>query len=134
MACPECARIGTGGDWHSTNVRAHLPTGSQDPARASLKMNAARLYDEQLHLLLSKNADYSPLNISHAGFPDVISGLVTRIGDKYFRIRNLVGQKQDANFESLEDSFRDLGNYGFIATLCLRGEWPGVSKGGIREG
>lgn len=132
MACSECARIGAGSDWHSSNVRPHVPARGEDSAREALKVNAARLYDEQLHLLLSKNQDYSPMNISHAGFPDPISGLVTRIGDKYYRIRNLVERKQDANFESLEDSFRDLGNYGFIAALVLRGEWPGVAKGGKR--
>lgn len=132
MGCRECEAIGiNSGVWH-TNVRRHDHPDATPSEREALKVNAARLYDEQLHLLLSKNADYSPRNISEAGFPDVISGLVTRIGDKYFRIRNLVEKGTEAKHESLEDSFRDLMGYAAIAVLCLQGEWPGVKKGGVR--
>jgi hypothetical protein len=102
-----------------------------DSTREALKINASRLYDEQLHVLLEKNVAYSPLNISMAPF-GVMEGLVTRISDKYWRIVNLVESPGEVRFESLEDSFGDLMNYAAISTLCLRGQWPGVARGGVR--
>lgn len=74
---------------------------------------------------------YSPLNISMAPF-GVMEGLVTRISDKFYRIINLLEDSERTRFESLEDSFRDLMGYAAISILCLRGEWPGVAKGGKR--
>ena len=107
MPCEHCQRIGASGDWHLPNVRVHTSTRSGDSSASAasgveaLKINAARLYDEQLHLLLSKNSDYSPLNISEAGFPDVMSGLTTRIGDKYYRIRNLLEKGTEAKIVAI---------------------------------
>jgi hypothetical protein len=95
-------------------------------------VNASRLYDQQLHLLISKNRDYSPLNISMAPF-GVMQGLVTRISDKFYRVINLLEQGTEAKHESLEDSFRDLMGYAAIGVLCLRGEWPGIGPGGVRR-
>ena len=103
----------------------------EDSSREAMKVNACRLYDEQLHVLLEKNVAYSPLNISMAPF-GVMQGLVTRISDKYWRIVNLVESPGDVRYESLEDSFGDLMNYAAISTLCLRGQWPGVARGGVR--
>ena len=132
MDCAQCERIGATGDWHQGVRVIHHHHDAKVAQDQGFKLAAARLYDEQLHLLLSKNADYSPLNISDAGFPDVMSGLTTRIGDKYYRIRNLLEKGENAKHESLMDSFLDLSNYGLIAALCLRGEWPGVAQGGKR--
>lgn len=132
MACAECQRLGGSGNWHGSNVHRHGGVDDTPAPAEALKLNASRLYDAQLHVLLSKNADYSPMNISDAGFPDVMSGLITRLGDKYFRIRNLAAKGGEPKFESLEDSFADLMNYAAISLLCLRGEWPGVKKGGRR--
>jgi hypothetical protein len=126
MDCVECERLGSDAHWHN-NVRAH-----RDPdvgTAGGFRTAAAALYGEQLHLLLSKNADYSPLNISLAPF-GVMEGLVTRISDKFYRIINLLEQGTEAKHESLEDSFRDLMGYAAIGVLCLQGEWPGVAKGG----
>lgn len=96
-----------------------------------MRLNAARLFDEQLHNLIEKNTAYSPLNISHAPF-GVMEGLITRISDKFYRAINLIEDQERTRFESLEDTFRDLIGYSAIAVLCLRGEWPGVKKGGQR--
>lgn len=95
-------------------------------------VNASRLYDQQLHVLVSKNRDYSPLNISMAPF-GVMQGLVTRMSDKYWRAINLIEKGESARYESLEDTFGDMMNYSAIAVLCLRGEWPGIGPGGVRR-
>lgn len=131
MACADCERIGGNGCWHGTNVKRHGRADDQVPNPTALKLNAARLYDEQLHILLSKQDDYSSRNISEAPF-GVMQGLLTRISDKFYRAINLVEKGEEARHESLEDTFADLGNYAFISVLALRGQWPGVNKGGRR--
>ena len=76
-------------------------------------------------LLLRKQQDYGPLNISLApGGP--LNGLRVRMFDKLQRFSNLVGTNNDTpNFESLEDTFIDLANYDIIGLLVQRGQWEG---------
>jgi hypothetical protein len=73
-------------------------------------------------LLIQKHYDYGPKNISESpGGP--INGLRVRMWDKLARINNLFDKKRDALNEPLEDSFKDLANYGVIGLLVLRGKW-----------
>ena len=73
-------------------------------------------------LLISKHRDYGPKNISDSpGGP--LNGLRVRMHDKTARINNLVDNGSVAQHEPLEDSFKDLANYGIIALLVLRGKW-----------
>lgn len=73
-------------------------------------------------LLISKHRDYGPRNISQSpGGP--LNGLRVRMHDKTARINNLVDKGLTAENEPLEDSFKDLANYGVIALLVLRGKW-----------
>lgn len=73
-------------------------------------------------LLISKHRDYGPRNISQSpGGP--LNGLRVRMHDKTARINNLVDKGLSAEHEPLEDSFKDLANYGVIALLVLRGKW-----------
>lgn len=73
-------------------------------------------------LLISKHRDYGPKNISQSpGGP--LNGLRVRMHDKTARINNLVDKGLSAQHEPLEDSFKDLANYGVIALLVLRGKW-----------
>jgi hypothetical protein len=73
-------------------------------------------------LLLSKHRDYGPKNISDSpGGP--LNGLRVRMHDKTARINNLIDSGSKAQHEPLEDSFKDLANYGIIALLVLRGKW-----------
>jgi hypothetical protein len=73
-------------------------------------------------LLLSKHRDYGPKNISDSpGGP--LNGLRVRMHDKTARINNLIDSGSTAQHEPLEDSFKDLANYGIIALLVLRGKW-----------
>lgn len=74
-------------------------------------------------LLISKHRDYGPKNISQSpGGP--LNGLRVRMHDKTARINNLIDNGTDiAQHEPLEDSFKDLANYGIIGLLVLRGQW-----------
>ena len=81
------------------------------------------LLDEAGNLLLRKQMDYGPTNISKApGGP--INGLRVRMHDKIARINNLVDKGADPQNESLRDSFIDLLNYSAIAIMVLENKWP----------
>lgn len=85
-------------------------------------VNVSEIFDELKELLLSKHRDYGPKNISDSpGGP--INGLRVRMHDKMARINNLVDNQKQARHEPLEDSFKDLANYGIIGLLVLRGKW-----------
>lgn len=81
------------------------------------------VYDELMSILLKKHKDYGPKNIADApGGP--INGLRVRIHDKTARINNLIDSgSNQPEYESLEDSFKDLANYAIIGLLVLRGKW-----------
>ena len=74
-------------------------------------------------LLLRKHADYGPTNISQAP-GGALNGLVVRLWDKMARIRNLHEAGDEPNYESLEDTFKDMANYAIIALLVMEGKWP----------
>ena len=81
------------------------------------------LLDEAGNLLLRKQMDYGPTNISKApGGP--INGLRVRMHDKIARINNLIDKGVDPQNESLRDSFIDLLNYSAIAIMVLENKWP----------
>ena len=81
------------------------------------------LLDEAGNLLLRKQMDYGPTNISKApGGP--INGLRVRMHDKIARINNLLDKGVDPQNESLRDSFIDLLNYSAIAIMVLEKKWP----------
>ena len=80
------------------------------------------VYDELMSILLKKHRDYGPRNIADApGGP--LNGLRVRIHDKVARINNLIDNNSKPQYESLEDSFKDLANYAIIALLVLRNKW-----------
>jgi hypothetical protein len=75
-------------------------------------------------LLIKKHRDYGPKNISNSPY-GATNGLVVRMWDKIARIVNLTkdGKNVTAENEPLEDSFKDIANYGIIGLLVLRGKW-----------
>lgn len=73
-------------------------------------------------LLISKHRDYGPKNIADSP-GGALNGLRVRMHDKTARINNLIDNGGDPQHEPLEDSFKDLANYGIIALLVLRGKW-----------
>ena len=79
-------------------------------------------FDELKQLLIKKHLDYGPKNISESpGGP--LNGLRVRMHDKLARINNLVDKGATPQYESLEDSFKDMANYSIIALLVLRHKW-----------
>jgi hypothetical protein len=96
-----------------SNIR-HTVTDFEDDVRI--------IYDELMSLLLKKHKDYGPKNIADAP-GGAINGLRVRMHDKIARINNLVDNGKTPEYESLEDSFKDLANYSIIALLVLRGKW-----------
>ena len=90
-----------------------------------------RLQREQYELFLHKQHDYGPGNISvgtNLQTPDEIklslTGLWFRVNDKVQRIKNLLmGNRESAVDEPLEDAFLDMSNYGIMATIVKNGKW-----------
>lgn len=82
------------------------------------------IMDELGNLLISKQLDYGPGNINNA-FGGPINGLLVRMGDKFERLKNLFRDGESkAQFEPVEDSFKDLANYAVIGLMVKRNMWP----------
>ena len=81
-----------------------------------------KAYAELAALLLSKHRDYGPKNIADAP-GGALNGLRVRMHDKLARINNLVDTGNVPQYESLEDSFKDMANYAIIGLLVLRKQW-----------
>ena len=94
------------------------------PRRATLDFDdeVRIVYDELMSVLLKKHKDYGPKNIADAP-GGALNGLRVRIHDKIARINNLIDKGKAPEYESLEDSFKDLANYAIISLLVLRGKW-----------
>lgn len=85
--------------------------------------NADAVFRQLSTVLVSKQRDYGPYNISRApGGP--INGLLVRMNDKMERLKNLYYGSTEPQNETLEDSFIDMANYAVICLMVQRGEWP----------
>jgi len=74
---------------------------------------------EMRALMISKNRDYGPGNISAFGE----FGVVVRASDKVHRLANLLQSGKQPEHEKIEDTWLDLANYGLIGLLCRRDWW-----------
>jgi len=83
------------------------------------------ILNELRSIMLRKQEDYGPLNISHAP-GGAMNGLRVRMHDKLARLNNLSNKGDTPNFESLEDTLIDLANYAIIGLLVQRGQWEGA--------
>jgi hypothetical protein len=106
-----------GQDFSSNNSRS-------DTNWAEFELNVRDVMLELGDLLIKKHKDYGPKNISNSPY-GATNGLVVRMWDKIARIVNLTkdGKNISAENEPLEDSFKDIANYGIIGLLVLRGKW-----------
>ena len=88
------------------------------------ELNVRQVMTELGDLLIKKHKDYGPKNISNSPY-GATNGLIVRMWDKIARIVNLTkdGKNITAENEPLEDSFKDIANYGIIGLLVLRGKW-----------
>ena len=90
-----------------------------------------RLQREQYELFCRKQHDYGPGNISvgtQLSTDDEIklslTGLWFRMNDKIQRLKTLLmGNKESAVDEPLEDAYLDVSNYGIMATVVKNGKW-----------
>ena len=90
-----------------------------------------RIQAEQYELFCRKQHDYGPGNISvgtQLQTDDEIklslTGLWFRVNDKVQRIKNLLmGNRESAVDEPLEDAFLDMSNYGIMATIVKNKKW-----------
>ena len=85
------------------------------------------IVNELRNILLKKQEDYGPLNISHAP-GGAMNGLRVRMHDKLARLNHLVGKGDTPNYETVEDTLVDLANYAIIGLLVQRGQWAGISE------
>ena len=90
-----------------------------------------RLQREQYELFCRKQHDYGPSNIS-VGTQLItedeiklsLTGLWFRVNDKVQRIKNLLmGNRESAVDEPLEDAFLYMSNYGIMATIVKNKKW-----------
>jgi len=72
---------------------------------------------ELTDLLISKQKDYGHNNITDFGE----FGVLVRANDKMARLKNLLKSGAIPRNESIDDSWRDLSNYGIIALMLRRG-------------
>ena len=90
-----------------------------------------KIQQEQYELFLHKQHDYGPGNISvgtQLSTDDEIklslTGLWFRMNDKIQRLKTLLmGNKESAVDEPLEDAYLDVSNYGIMATVVKNGKW-----------
>ena len=78
---------------------------------------------DNVKLFDSKQVDYGSDNIAHNGE----LGVMVRCTDKVSRMRNLLFKQlkgeDKVNHESLEDTYRDIANYGIIGLMLKKGLW-----------
>lgn len=111
--------------WLQSNRVAEKGNRVSDNSQGSIaefERNIREIMDELGTLAVQKQIDYGPKNIANSPYGP-IQGLVVRIYDKIARIVNLTKNDIDPQNESLEDSFKDLANYGVIGLMVLRGKW-----------
>ena len=96
-----------------------------------MTMEFKRLQSEQYELFCRKQHDYGPGNISvgtqlitDAEIKLALTGLWFRMNDKIQRLKTmLMGNKESAVDEPLEDAYLDVSNYGIMATIVKNGKW-----------
>lgn len=87
-----------------------------------LTIEFLRISMENARLFNSKQKDYGPRNISGFG----ILGVLVRMNDKMERLKTLfgTGKRRKPKNETIQDTLRDIANYGVIGTLLEKGTWP----------
>ncbi len=78
--------------------------------------------------MVRKHQDYGPFNIARAP-GGAMNGLIVRMHDKMARLEHLTfnNKSNTPNYESIEDTLKDLANYAIIGLMVQRGQWEGVS-------
>ena len=72
-----------------------------------------------VQLLDRKQQDYGPNNIAYSGE----LGIAVRVMDKCCRLRHILENGGDVQFEAKTDTYMDMANYGLIGMMLENGEW-----------
>lgn len=72
-----------------------------------------------VQLLDRKQQDYGPNNIAYSGE----LGIAVRVMDKCCRLRHILENGGDVQFEAKTDTYMDMTNYGLIGMMLENGEW-----------
>ena len=121
------SRFSTDSNRQETGFHRWLPAADQglDP---TFVFDVTSVFDEAQDILLGRQKDYGPGNIS-GGYPTPLIALVTRMNDKLERIKHILSKDGEAVYgERLRDSWLDLANYAVIGILVQDGKWPGVKR------
>ena len=83
---------------------------------------AIKYYADTLRLAVKKNKDYSSKGMDPIKLTGM-EGVSVRLIDKVTRLYNLVKSKDPPNYESIDDTLRDISNYALIGYLLKNGKW-----------
>ena len=116
-------------DYETTEVKSITQQMEEDWPQMTAEFR--RLQREQYELFLYKQHDYGPGNISVGSqlqTPEEVklslTGLWFRMNDKIQRLKTLLmGGRESAVDEPIEDAFLDVSNYGIMATIVKNGKW-----------
>ena len=116
-------------DYETTEVKSITQQKEEDWPQMTAEFR--RLQREQYELFLYKQHDYGPGNISVGSqlqTPEEVklslTGLWFRMNDKIQRLKTLLmGGRESAVDEPIEDAFLDVSNYGIMATIVKNGKW-----------
>jgi hypothetical protein len=112
-------------DRQEDRFRWGVPAANQG-LDASFLFHVAQVFDEAEEVLIGRHRDYGPGNIANA-YPDPLTALVVRMGDKMERIKNLLTQGDSHTYgERMRDSWLDLANYALIGMMVQDRTWPGI--------
>jgi len=83
--------------------------------RVSSSKKLFRILNEAHNLFVKKNQDYGEENWRWAG----LQGVLIRLGDKWYRLKNIVDSGREPNFESTRDTLIDIINYAAMGVILL---------------
>ena len=114
-----------------TAIKSHPIVEQMEKEWPEMTGEFKRLQREQYLLFCKKQHDYGPDNISvgtqlktEADVKLSLTGLWFRMNDKIQRLKTLLmGNKESAVDEPLEDAYLDVSNYGIMATVVKNGKW-----------
>ena len=72
-----------------------------------------------VQLLDRKQQDYGPNNIAYSGE----LGIAVRVMDKCCRLRHILENGGEVQFEAKTDTYMDMTNYGIIGIMLENGDW-----------
>ena len=89
--------------------------------RASVRDYLMRvLMKADLELCRKKSSDYSPSEDCLANLKEFgLFGIIVRLGDKYYRLKNLVISGKEPENESILDTLRDIRIYCYLAEILM---------------